>query len=267
MTNKDTETVEFPGGAKRSADADNLDFTSLPLIGLIGLARLANEGGGKYGRFNYMRGMPAHVCRNHAFRHLLLDGMGDRSEPHLIRAAWNCLVAAQSRILQPEINAPHEPGPGFTLTPEMLAFLESEDAERARRRAAGEFVDSGNWRVEDLAEIKAVLADRKAAAVAEADEKRSTVAGEAHPTTARVAAGPIPYEWVQTGNGCLKNAEGWEVCKQYNDNLEKNMYVVVYPNGMIASIGDTHSGVYSQLEWETREDAIAFVNAVMKRAG
>src|SRR5438552_3683984 len=92
-------TASFGTGAIRSADADHLDFTSLPLIGLIGVAKTAAEGGTKYGRFNYMLGMPAHECVKHAIRHLIMFAAGDRSEPHLSHAAWNCMTAEQSMVL------------------------------------------------------------------------------------------------------------------------------------------------------------------------
>ena len=54
--------------AVRSADANHLDFASLPLIGLIGVARTAAEGAAKYGRFNYMLGVPVHNLLNHVIR-------------------------------------------------------------------------------------------------------------------------------------------------------------------------------------------------------
>jgi Domain of unknown function (DUF5664) len=154
-------TAQLPTGAVRSADADHLDFMSMPLIGLLGVARTAHEGGVKYGRFNYMLGMPAHVCANHAVRHLVLWAMGDRSEPHLSHAAWNCMTAEQSLVLEPELNAPHLPGPGYTLTPEMLAFLQAGKRERDQKRRSGLFARLGEWTIERLPEIAKLLRVRR----------------------------------------------------------------------------------------------------------
>jgi hypothetical protein len=153
----------FATGAVRSADADHLDFMSMPLVGLLGVARTAFEGGSKYGRYNYMKGMPAHVCINHAFRHLVLYAMGDRSEPHLSHAAWNCMTAEQSAILNPELNTPHLPGPGYVLTPETLAHLDAEAPKLAEKRKDKEWLKTiGGWAIGGLTEIKTILGQRNA---------------------------------------------------------------------------------------------------------
>jgi hypothetical protein len=159
-----TDDNKFGTGAVRSADADHLDFLSMPLIGLIGMARTASEGGSKYGRFNYMKGMPAHVCVNHAIRHLVMWGMGDRSEPHLSHAMWNCAAAEQSMVLNPELNAQHLPGPGYTLTPEILELLEEQAPKLAEKRKDKEWLKTlGGWVIDGLAEIRTILGQRKAA--------------------------------------------------------------------------------------------------------
>jgi hypothetical protein len=161
MSNQELKDASFGTGAVRSADADHLDFMSMPLIGLIGVARTAYEGGTKYGRFNYMLGMPAHTCVNHAIRHLILWAMGDRSEPHLSHAAWNCMTAEQSATLNPELNAPHLPGPGFTLTDEVIEHLNAGKAERDRKRAAGEFARLADWAIDRLPEVRTILKQRR----------------------------------------------------------------------------------------------------------
>lgn len=149
-------------GAIRSSDVDHLDFTSMPLIGLLGVARTTFEGGTKYGRFNYMKGMPAHVCINHALVHLIRFAMGDRSQPHLEHAAWNCMAACQSVTLNPELNAPHLPGPGYTLTSAILDHLDAGNDERAEKRKSGEFDALGNWILTEMPEVAELLAQRKA---------------------------------------------------------------------------------------------------------
>ncbi len=159
---KASDDNKFATGAIRSADADHLDFLSMPLIGLIGMARTTFEGGGKYGRFNYMKGIPAHVCVNHAIRHLVMWGMGDRSEPHLSHAMWNCAAAEQSMVLHPELNAPHLPGPGYTLTPEIIRHLDEQAPILAERRTDGEWLKKlGGWVITGLAEIRTILHERK----------------------------------------------------------------------------------------------------------
>lgn len=160
--NQKSDDNKFGTGAVRSADADHLDFLSMPLIGLIGMARTTFEGGSKYGRFNYMKGMPAHVCVNHAIRHLVMWGMGDRSEPHLSHAMWNCAAAEQSMVLSPELNAPHLPGPGYTLTPEILAHLDEQAPKLAEKRKDKEWLKKlGGWVIGSLAEIQTILGQRR----------------------------------------------------------------------------------------------------------
>lgn len=104
--------------------------------------------------------VPVHDYLNHAFRHITLYLLGDRAEPHLEHAAWNCLAAIQSEVLYPELSAPHMLGPGAKLTPEAVAYLESGADERAAARQRGDFATSGEWRTKDLPEIKSILLDR-----------------------------------------------------------------------------------------------------------
>ena len=132
--------------AVRSADANHLDFTSIPLVGLIGVARAAAEGGAKYGRYNYMLGFPVHDLLNHAIRHVVMFLLGDRSEPHLEHAAWGLLAAVQSYALDPDLSAPFLLGPGARLSDVLRARLDAEASDLVARRAAGEFDGAGEWR-------------------------------------------------------------------------------------------------------------------------
>lgn len=152
---------EFGSGAVRSADAEGMDFTSLPLIGLLAVARTTAEGAAKYGRFNYLLGMPAHDLLNHAMRHIVLWLLGDRSESHLGHAAWGVLAAIQSDILDPAINAPHLLGPGATLTPAVRSHLAETAAVFAERRRT--IPTQAPWKLADLPEIAAILAQREKA--------------------------------------------------------------------------------------------------------
>ena len=160
MSKQPTADTNFASGAVRSADANHLDFTSLPLIGLIGVARTAAEGAEKYGRLNYMQGMSAHDLLNHSLRHVVMHLLGDRSEPHLPHAGWGILAAIQSEILDPEKSAPHMLGPGATLTPANRTHLDDRKEGLAKRRAAGEFDRHGSWNLASIPEIVRLLKAR-----------------------------------------------------------------------------------------------------------
>lgn len=149
-----------PSGAVRSADTDLFSWTSLPMLGLIGVARTAAEGQTKYGRLNYKQGMPVHQYIDHAFHHLALFMAGDRTQPNLEHAAWGILAAIESDLLHPELNAPHLLGPGSTLTPEVLAKLAADAPGLAAKRKAGEFAHIGNWRLADVPDVKKILDTR-----------------------------------------------------------------------------------------------------------
>lgn len=154
------ESTKFETGAVRSADVQHLSFTSLPLIGLIGVARTAAEGEVKYGRYNYMLGMPLHDALEHTLNHWIMYILGDRSQPHLEHGAWGALYCVQAAVLHPELSAGRMLGPGATVTPEMKEYLESIREELATKREAGEFDGIGEWKLTDLPEIKRLLEQR-----------------------------------------------------------------------------------------------------------
>lgn len=156
-----SKEAKFAGGAVRSADADGLDFTSIPIIGLIGVARTASEGATKYGRLNYMLGMSSHSLLNHVIRHIYLHLAGDRSEPNLSHAAWGIMAAIQSEVLKPEVSEPHMLGPGMTLTEANRKELDDHRDELAAKRKAGEFEGLGNWNVLDLPEVALLVSSAK----------------------------------------------------------------------------------------------------------
>jgi hypothetical protein len=155
-----TEVKEFSTGAIRSSDRSHLDFTSMPLIGLIGVAKTAEEGAAKYGRYNYMKGMPVPDLINHGLGHWIMYLLGDRSEPHLEHAAWAGLAAVQSSVLDPELSIEHLLGPGATLPPEMVAFLAANDGELAANRGVNKGI--GQWDMKDIPEIATLLGQRAA---------------------------------------------------------------------------------------------------------
>lgn len=158
-----TADTNFDSGAVRSGDRNHLDFTVLPLIGLIGVAKVAgSEGNVKYGRHNYMLGMPVHDLLNHAIGHIVMYLLGDRSEPHLEKAAWGMMVASQSAVLDPELSEAHLLGPGATVTPAMLAFIQANAPALTEARQAGKFEGIGKWDMRDIPEINQLLSQREA---------------------------------------------------------------------------------------------------------
>lgn len=154
------QTQKYESGSVRSADANHLDFTSIPLVGLIAVARTSAEGAEKYGRLNYMKGMPVHDLLNHAMRHQVMHLLGDRSEPHLAHAAWNILAAIQSQTLDPHLSAPHMLGPGATLTEAAKGHLAMNEDRLSKLRASGAFAHSGEWSLSDLPEIREIIGQR-----------------------------------------------------------------------------------------------------------
>jgi hypothetical protein len=160
----DLKDANFATGAVRSADVDHLDFASAPLLGLLGVLRVAGCGGTKYGRLNYMKGMPVHVTLNHVAVHLIKYLLGDRSEDHLSKVAWGAMVANQTAALQPELADPHLLGPGATVTPAVAAEMERGKAERDARRQAGEFEALFRWTLAEMPEFREILDRRLEAA-------------------------------------------------------------------------------------------------------
>jgi hypothetical protein len=157
-------------GAVRSADADHLDFCSMPIIGVIAVARTSYEGGQKYGRYNYMKGFSAHNLLNHALRHQNLFLLGDRSEPHLEHAAWGLLAAIQSLTLNPELSAPHLLGPGATIPPAMESLLNREAPEKAEKRKSGFFGRLADWATNLVPEVMLITKARNDQRLAEASD-------------------------------------------------------------------------------------------------
>lgn len=98
-------TVQFASGAVRSSDAEATRYDLVSPIGLRRVAEACAEGAGKYGDYNWERGMPIHDLLNHAIRHCYLYLSGDRSEDHLGHAAWGMLAACHSEELWPQLNA------------------------------------------------------------------------------------------------------------------------------------------------------------------
>ena len=95
--------TQFPSGAVRSADADDVRYDLITPVGLRRLAETCAEGAAKYGDVNWQKGIPASQMLNHAIRHLYLWLAGDDREDHLAHAAWNILGVCHFEERLPEM--------------------------------------------------------------------------------------------------------------------------------------------------------------------
>lgn len=157
----DSKDAQSSTGAVRSSDTAKYSFTSLPMIGLLALARTAGEGAEKYGRFNYLRGLPIHETLDHVFRHLVMYCAGDRSEAHLAHAAWGLLNAIQEGVLRPEANVEHMLGPGCSITPAMSEYMDKMKPALAERRDKPD-PDAFTWNIFDLTDVQKLRAQHDA---------------------------------------------------------------------------------------------------------
>ena len=114
MPPADGTTAKFGTGAVRSDAVEEFRYDLVSPIGLREVARACAEGAGKYGDWNWEKGMPVHDLLNHAIAHIFQFLEGDRSEPHLGHAAWNLLAAIHSEKQWPELNKGTLRGPGCT---------------------------------------------------------------------------------------------------------------------------------------------------------
>lgn len=71
-------------------------FGTLPLNAIRMLAQLQKLGDDKYGPHNW-RSIKEHEHINHAFEHMLLHCTGDRTDDHLLHAAWRLVAAVEVR--------------------------------------------------------------------------------------------------------------------------------------------------------------------------
>jgi hypothetical protein len=79
------------------------DMLSLPMMALLRLSRHYEEGAKKYGRFNYLKGIPLSSFLDSAERHLAKYIAGWDDEDHLAAAAFNILGALQMEEECPEM--------------------------------------------------------------------------------------------------------------------------------------------------------------------
>ena len=97
------ERTEFNTGAVRDMHKGKGDMLSLPMAALLRLSLLYEEGAEKYGRFNYLKGIPLSSFLDSAERHLAKYITGWDDEDHLAAVAFNILGALQMEEEHPEM--------------------------------------------------------------------------------------------------------------------------------------------------------------------
>lgn len=105
------ERREFDTGAVRDMAAGKGDMVSLPNAAILRLSKHYEAGATKYGRWNYLKGLPVSSFMDSALRHLFkyLDGWDD--EDHLAAAAFNVLGAMEMEAKHKElIDIPNREG-------------------------------------------------------------------------------------------------------------------------------------------------------------
>lgn len=97
------ERTSFNTGAVRDMHEGKGDMLSLPMMALLRLSRHYEEGAKKYGRFNYLKGIPLSSFLDSTLRHLAKYIAGWDDEDHLAAAAFNILGALQMEEECPEM--------------------------------------------------------------------------------------------------------------------------------------------------------------------
>jgi hypothetical protein len=103
MNAEEERLTQFPSGAVRGTDAENVRFDLITPIGIRRLAETCAAGSKKYGDHNWTKGIPASQMLNHALRHIYLWLEGDHTEDHLAHAAWNVLGVCHFEEAMPEM--------------------------------------------------------------------------------------------------------------------------------------------------------------------
>lgn len=147
----------------RSAAVEHLRFASIHPVFEIALAKTMAEGAEKYGDSNFELGSDIYDNLNHVKGHIAMFLAGDRSEPHLEHAAVGLMFAIVNKTLHPELSEEVLRGPGCTVSEGMRSRLERDRERLSAMRQLGEFDHLGEWKLEDVPEIKRILAQRQPA--------------------------------------------------------------------------------------------------------
>lgn len=90
---------EFSSGAVRDVQQGKGRFDLIPFWPMFAYAAVLEAGAKKYSDRNWQKGMPISRYTDSALRHLLKFQNGERDEPHLWMALWNCAGAIHTQIL------------------------------------------------------------------------------------------------------------------------------------------------------------------------
>lgn len=88
------ERTNFDTGAVRDASAGKGTPSLIPPIAIRKMARRFEDGATKYGRDNWMKGIPLSRYQDSLMRHLLQWAEGDTTEDHAGAVLWNMACAA-----------------------------------------------------------------------------------------------------------------------------------------------------------------------------
>lgn len=87
------ERRKFSTGAVRDASKGKGFPHLIPPIAIRAIAKRFEDGLQKYGRANFLKGLPLSCLYDSAIRHLMAWSEGDTTEDHLGAAGWNIVVA------------------------------------------------------------------------------------------------------------------------------------------------------------------------------
>ena len=96
--------VAFETGAVRGTDHADCNVALIPSEAIRAIGRAFAEGTKKYGRDNWLKGMPQTNLIQHAQEHIMSFLDGDESEEHLGHALWNLAVAAHQKKFRPDLD-------------------------------------------------------------------------------------------------------------------------------------------------------------------
>lgn len=97
------ERTKFGSGAVRDMHEGKGDMLSVPWAAMLRVSTHYENGAKKYGRYNYLKGIPVSSFIDSAIRHLAKYVAGYDDEDHLSAAAFNVLGAIQMEEEMPEM--------------------------------------------------------------------------------------------------------------------------------------------------------------------
>lgn len=93
----------FETGAVRDFVEGKGDCLSIPPNAMLRLSKLYEQGAKRYGRFNFLKGIPCTSFIDSAERHLLKYKAGWDDEDHLASVVFNILGIMEMEAIKPEM--------------------------------------------------------------------------------------------------------------------------------------------------------------------